>query len=282
MNRKIQSLVVLLLCTVILFCGCEVREPVSTEEKILTVHMLDVEDAECLFVQLPDGKTLLIDSGESWHADEIISYINSLGVSEIDTVLATHPHSDHIGGLPQIISTFEIGRIYLPDAVHTTKNYEQLLDLLETRNIPTYQAKAGVVMYDGAYTAKFLAPCSETYSNLNNYSAILKLEYKEKSFLFTGDAEKLVEKEVLKFYAEDLDCDVLKVCHHGAETSSSLEFLQAVSPEIALISAGGDQGKYENPDAEVIGRLQELGVKIYRTDLHGNLVIKTDGLNWRK
>ncbi len=279
-----RACAVILLCVILCLCGCaptSVRDAVSTEG-ILAVHMIDVDDAESLFVELPDGETLLIDGGESWNGEDIVAYIRNLGYERIDTVIATHPHSDHIGGLPQIIASFDVGQMYLPDVVHTTKTYEQLLDLLETENVTVKQAKADVVLYDKEYSGVFLAPCSDEYSSLNNYSAVLQLKYKEKTFLFTGDAEKLSEKEMLKRYGKKLKADVLKVCHHGSESSSSEKFLQAVSPEIALISADGPEGKYENPDEEVVKSLEKNGAKVYRTDLHGNLLLKTDGVYWRK
>lgn len=282
MHKMIRVLSVILVCALVCLCGCSTTETTASSEKLLSVHVLNVGDAESIFVQLPDGKNLLIDGGEHWNADDIIAYLKDLGVEKLDVVIATHPHSDHIGGLPQIISTFQTDAVYMPNVVHTTKTYEQLLDVLETQNISVHQAKAGVVLYDGEYKATFLAPCSDYYESLNNYSAVLKLEYKEKSFLFTGDMERIAEKEVLKNYKDMLDADVLKVCHHGSETSSSENFLQAVSPEYALISGGGENGKYNNPDEKVLARLKELGCEIMRTDLHGNLVIKTDGLSWRK
>ena len=283
MHKMIRVLSVVLICMLICLCGCATTaETTVSSEKLLAVHVLNVGDAESIFVQLPDGKNLLIDGGEHWNANDIIAYLKDFGVEKLDVVVATHPHSDHIGGLPQIISAFQTDAVYMPDAVHTTKTYEQLLEVLETQNIPVYQAKAGVVLYDEEYKAAFLAPCSDYYESLNNYSAVLKLEYKEKSFLFTGDMEKLAEKEVLKNYKDMLNADVLKVCHHGSETSSSEKFLQAVSPEYALISGGGKNGKYDNPDGKVLARLKETGCEIMQTDLHGNLVIKTDGLSWRK
>lgn len=279
-----RALCILLIGIVLTFCGCmETDIPVKSEEDgLLAVHMIDVDDAESVFVELPDGKTLLIDGGESWNGDDVTAYIKKLGVERIDTVIGTHPHTDHIGGLPKIITSFEIGEIYMPDAVHTTKAFEQLLTLIEDENIVLKQAKADVILSDGMYHAKFLAPCSDSYSSLNNYSAVLQLKYKEKTFLFTGDAETISEKEMLERYGYDLKADFLKVSHHGSESSSSMAFLKVISPEYAFISADGPEGKYENPDPDVLERLEKIGAEVYRTDLHGNLLIKTDGVQWRK
>ena len=282
MLRRVSLM--LLVCVVLTFCGCVTSDiPVEQREgDLLAVHMIDVDDAESVFVELPDGKTLLIDGGESWNGDDITAYIKKIGIEKIDTVIGTHPHTDHIGGLPKIISSFEIGEIYLPDATHTTKAFEQLLTLIETENIPLHQAKADVVLYDGMYQGKFLAPCSDSYSSLNDYSAVLQLKYKNKTFLFTGDAETKSEKEMLEKYGDSLKADFLKVSHHGSESSSSPAFLKAISPEYAFISADGPDGKYENPDPEVVARLESVGAEVYRTDLHGNMVLKTDGVQWRK
>lgn len=279
-----RVLLMLLICVVLTFCGCVATDiPVEqSEDDLLAVHMIDVDDAESVFVELPDGKTLLIDGGESWNGDDITAYIKKLGIEKIDTVIGTHPHTDHIGGLPKIISSFEVDEIYLPDATHTTKAFEQLLTLIEDENITLHQAKADVVLYDGMYQGMFLAPCSDSYSSLNDYSAVLQLRYKDKTFLFTGDAETKSEKEMLKKYGNRLKADFLKVSHHGSESSSSMAFLKAISPEYAFISADGPEGKYENPDPEVVARLERVGAEVYRTDLHGNMVLKTDGVQWRK
>ena len=247
---------------------------------ILEVHFQDVENADSVFLRLPDGKCALIDGAERESADKIISYIESFGVNKIDYVVATHPHSDHIGGLPKIIDRFEIGQVFMPDVVHTTSDFENLIESVENKNIPVTQAKQGVLLFKGEnYVSEFLSPISNEYENLNDYSAVIKLTYLDKSFLFMGDAEKYVEYELIEEYGTSLEADVLKVGHHGSNSSSSSAFLKKVKPEKCVISAGAGND-YGHPHKEVMERLEEMNTEILRTDKQGTVVLKTDGYEW--
>jgi len=256
--------------------------PVSVPESgILAVHFQDVGNADSVFIQLPDGKTALIDGAERENAGDIIRYIKQCGAEKIDYLIATHPHSDHIGGLSEIIDTLEIGQVFMPNAVHTTSDFENLITSIENKNIPVTMAKQGVLLFSGeGYSAECLSPLKSEYENLNNYSTVVKLTYKEKSFLFTGDAEKEVERELVEKYGYSLKSDVLKAGHHGSDTSSCKEFLGAVLPEITVISAG-ENNDYGHPHKEVLERLDDIGTEIMRTDELGTVVIKTDGSEWR-
>lgn len=264
------------------FSGVENQIPLANTEKgsILEVHFQDVSNADSVFIKLPDGKTLLIDGGEKENGKGIIDYIKKFSTERIDYVVATHPHSDHIGGLPQIIDSFEIGEFFMPNAVHTTSIFEDMLNSLEKSNVKVTEAKQGVTLFEGEnYRAECLSPSKDEYDNLNNFSAVIKLTYGNKSFLFTGDAEKQIERELVQKYGSDLKADVLKVSHHGSNTSSTSSFLKKVNPEIAVISSG-NCNDYGHPHKEVIDRLESLNVKILRTDKQGTIVLKTDGAEW--
>ncbi len=252
------------------------------EEDIITAYFLDVGQGDSSFFELPDGKTLLVDGANPGDGDEISEYIKNLGWEKIDFLVATHPHADHIGGLDTVIEEFEIGEIFAPkiasEDIPTTKTYERFLLAVKNKGMKMQAARAGKTLFEGEdYKAECLAPATEDADNLNNYSVVFKLTYGNQSFLLTGDAESSVEKEILESGA-DINCDILKVPHHGSSTSNTLEFLQAASPKVAIISCGADNS-YGHPHKEPLERLESLiGSKnIYRTDTGETITVKIDG-----
>ena len=241
----------------------------------LKVHFLDVGQGDSIFIELPTNETILIDASIKEASNKIINHLREENVSKIDYVFATHPHSDHIGGMSAVIKAFDIGQIYMPKAVTTTKTYENLLLTIKDKNLKIKTAKAGNTIIDtDDLKLVVLAPNQDSYESLNNYSIVLKLTYKEKSFLFTGDAETLSEKEI----TGDVEADVLKVGHHGSRTSTSQAFLNKVNPSYAVISVGLNND-YKHPHQEVIDRLEKKNIKIYRTDQNGDIIFTTDGYN---
>lgn len=246
-----------------------------TPSEDLKVHFLDVGQGDSIFIELPTNETILIDASIKDASNKIISYLREENVSKIDYVFATHPHSDHIGGMSAVIKAFDIGQIYMPKAVTTTKTYENLLLTIKDKNLKIKAAKAGNTIIDtDDLKLVVLAPNQDSYESLNNYSIVLKLTYKEKSFLFMGDAETLSEKEI----TGDIQADVLKVGHHGSRTSTSQAFLNKVNPSYAVISVGLNND-YKHPHQEVIDRLEKKNIKIYRTDQNGDIMFTTDGYN---
>lgn len=241
----------------------------------LKVHFLDVGQGDSIFIELPTNETILIDASIKDASDKIIKYLKEENVSKIDYVFATHPHSDHIGGMSAVIKAFDIGQIYMPKAVTTTKTYENLLLTIKDKNLKIKTAKAGNTIIDtDDLKLVVLAPNQDSYESLNNYSIVLKLTYKEKSFLFMGDAETLSEKEI----TGDVEADVLKVGHHGSRTSTSQAFLNKVNPSYAVISVGLNND-YKHPHQEVLDRIEKKNIKIYRTDQNGDIIFTTDGYN---
>lgn len=246
-----------------------------TPSEDLKVHFLDVGQGDSIFIELPTNETILIDASIKDASNKIINYLREENVSKIDYVFATHPHSDHIGGMSAVIKAFDIGQIYMPKAVTTTKTYENLLLTIKDKNLKIKTAKAGNTIIDtDDLKLVVLAPNQDSYESLNNYSIVLKLTYKEKSFLFMGDAETLSEKEI----TGDVQADVLKVGHHGSRTSTSQAFLNKVNPSYAIISVGLNND-YKHPHQEVIDRLEKKNIKIYRTDQNGDIMFTTDGYN---
>lgn len=256
--------------------------PPASGDNMLVVEFLDVDQADCELFFLPDGKIMLIDAGNRGDGDEIVTYLKSKSIEKIDYLVATHPHADHIGGMSDIIDTFEIGQIFAPrvasDDVPTSKTYKEFLSSVQNKGMKLHSAKAGTTMFEGAdYKAECFAPNSNDYDELNDYSITVKLSYGIHSFLFTGDAENLSEDEMLKA-GYNLDCDVLKVGHHGSDSSSSEAFLRAVSPKYAVISCGEDND-YGHPHKETLDALKGLeGLeKTLRTDLDKTIIFTADG-----
>ncbi len=248
----------------------------SADNALLTVSFLDVGQGDSSFIQLPGGKTILIDAGDSGAAETIMTHINSCNADKIDYLVATHPHADHIGSMRQIVEQFEIGEIYMPRVSHNSKTYEKLLLAIQNKGLRIHTARAGLLLEpEPGISLSFIAPCSESYEEKNDYSAVIRLTYEQTSFLFTGDAEKVSEQEMLTGGAT-LTADVLKVGHHGSKTSSHLEFLQAVQPQYAVISVGADNS-YDHPHRVTLNKLNDLGITVFRTDENGTVTAISDG-----
>lgn len=254
----------------------------AANDNLLVGEFLDVDQADCELFYLPDGKITLIDAGNRGDGDEITNYLKSKNIKKIDYLIATHPHADHIGGISEVINSFEIGKIFIPrvaeDDIPTSKTYEDFLLSVQNKGLKLTAAKAGSTLFEGEdYKAECFSPSGTNYDNLNHYSVTVKLSYGVHSFLLTGDAEAINETEMLKA-GYNIDCDILKVGHHGSSSSSSVNFLKAVSPEYAVISCGSDNS-YGHPHTETMQALKNLqGLeKIYRTDLDKTIIITADG-----
>jgi len=248
------------------------------QDKELTIHFIDVGQADSTFIELPNGEEILIDTGNTGDAETIINYLESLNTDTIEYLILTHPHEDHIGSAKKIIESFHIGKIYVPDVSADTTLYKNTMAAIESNNIPVVKVKAGLNIIDELNLQfEVLAPQSMYYSEMNEYSIVTKLDYLDTSFLFTGDAESVSELEMIRS-GYDLDSDLLKVGHHGGRTSSSKDFIQAVTPEYSIISSGKDN-PYGHPHKETLGRLSSVGSKIYRTDELGTIIAISDGQN---
>ncbi len=245
----------------------------------LSVVFLNVGNADCIFVQSPSGKTMLVDAGEASAFGVIADFLKRAGVSKIDVLVATHPHNDHIGSMRRVVENYEIGAVYMPRVTHNTSTYEKLLNAISEKGMKIKTAKGGTdaaIPFDEDVTVRILAPLRDEYSDLNDYSAVLRLDYNNSSFLLTGDIEKISENDLVEEYPELLRTDVLKVPHHGSSSSSTAEFLSAVDPDYAVISCEKDSD-YGHPAAEVLERLDAAQAKYYRTDLFGTIAFITDG-----
>lgn len=240
--------------------------------KDLKVHFIDVGQADSIFIELPNGQSMLIDAGEAGNGPQVLSYVKNLGYNKLDYVIATHPHADHIGGMTFVINGIEIDSFYMPNKEHTTKTFENMIDALTVKNVSVYKAKAGVSILDqDGLSVNLLAPVSSSYTDLNNYSAVVMLKYQSNSFLFMGDAEIQVESQLSSVKAE-----VIKIGHHGSDSSTMASFLSKVNPQYAVISVGTGNS-YGHPANETILKLKDAGVNTYRTDQLGTIIFTSNG-----
>ncbi|ERI93891.1 metallo-beta-lactamase domain protein [Clostridiales bacterium oral taxon 876 str. F0540] len=275
--RKPLKLLSIILILALFFTGCQTsdsNEAFNSKNKgKLVVHYIDVGQADSILVQV-NNRNLLIDAGNNDDKDKIISYLQKQGVKRLDYVVATHPHEDHIGGMSAVVRKFPIGDFYAPKVTNTTKTFENMITSLNGKKIKA--AKAGVDLNLGENTkCEILAPNSDKYEDLNNYSAVIKITYGENKFLFMGDAEKLSENEILSKNF-DISSDVIKIGHHGSSSSSGKAFLDKVSPKIAVISCGRNND-YGHPHKETLSELKTRKITTYRTDIDGTIVLIADG-----
>lgn len=245
------------------------------KEDVLKVHYIDVGQADSILL-IQGTHAMLIDAGNNDDSDLVYEYIKNQGINKLDYVIGTHPHEDHIGGLDYIINNFEIGKIYLPkNAKSNTKTYTDVLKAISNKGLKAVNPVPLTSFKLGAASCTILAPNSSSYKDLNNYSVVVKVKFGENSFLFEGDAESISEMEMVK-KGYDLKADVLKVGHHGSNSSTCAKFLSKVQPEYAVISVGKNND-YKHPQKGTMDRLKNSNVTIYRTDECGTIVASSDG-----
>lgn len=269
--RYIFIIIILLTCS-----SCSTYDSINYED-FMKVHFIDVGQGDAILVQV-NNINLLIDSGPKENKRDLLNYLDSLKISTLDYVIATHPHEDHIGNMHSIINRYNVTYFYSPKVTHTSKSFEKMIEALISKNKKINVLDVNTKSIDlGNHTSfTIYSPFPRDYGeNLNLYSAVFKIKYKNTSFLFTGDAEKLNENEILNNNIS-IDADVLKVAHHGSSTSTSSAFLKEIDPRIAVISVGKDN-KFNHPTKETLSNLDEQVKLIYRTDIDGTVILISDG-----
>jgi len=263
----------------------EVPTPFVTQGR-LQVYALDVGQGDSHLIISPDGKSVLIDAGPPQAGDEVVAALKKRNIKSLDLAVATHPHADHIGGMRAVLENVEV-KNFLDSGRkdYASKEYERLLRVLDEKKIKFIEAKKGMKFdLDSGVRLETLNPQGDGQWILkvrsggsveNANSVVLRLSYGNFSMLFTGDAETETEELMMKS-GEPLRAQVLKVGHHGSRYATSGKFLEAVAPEVAIISCGAGN-RYDHPAQATLDRLQRAGAKIYRTDLNGDIAIMTDG-----
>lgn len=284
-KKLIESILLIIIAFFAIYYG-DIKESISTintqnrktEEAVniedgntLKVYFLDVGQADSILIE-NNNEYMLIDAGNNEDGSKLVKYFQSLGITKFKIVVATHAHEDHIGGMDDIIKNFTIESFYMPDVITTTKTFEDVLDALEEKQVAFQTPENDAELSFANSTIKVLN-IDNTTDNLNETSIVLRLKYGTTSFLFMGDAESKTESKILN---KELKSDVLKVGHHGSNTSTSLSFLEKVSPTYAVISVGKDNS-YHHPNDTIIKRLNNKNIKIYRTDQQGTIIAESNG-----
>lgn len=246
------------------------------------VSFIDVGQGNCTLLRC-GGKAILVDSGEVGAAQTVINYIKNLGIDELNCVLVTHPHTDHMGAMTKILYEFKIDDLIMPEIpeeiIPTNKTYEKFLTAVSDNAGNVIAAKPGETYSYGEMTLEIFAPLRD-YDNLNDMSAVSRISYGDTSVMFTGDATTTVEKDLLKKNI-DYSATVLNVGHHGSKTSSSEAWLRAVNPKYAVICCG-ENNDYGHPHSVITKRLEEFGIEYFETDLLGTIVFESDSKNFIK
>lgn len=276
--KKLIALLLLLL----LLVGCtrqtpETTAPTQPETEYLVVHFIDVGQADCILLQCGD-ETMLVDGGNAADGMDVTRYLQQQGIDDLDLVVGTHSHEDHIGGLPTVLNNFDAEAIWISEFTYTNATVTNFLNAAAKQNTPITNAQLGDTYDLGGAEVTVLGPVRYDYEDVNDLSLVLMVEFGEIRFLLTGDMEQLAEGHMMDYWGEDFDwsADVLKVGHHGSYSSTGYRLLWAVAPTWAVISCGRNND-YGHPHADPLSRLRDAEVTLFRTDLAGTVIAATDG-----
>lgn len=261
-----------ILLAFLLFLSCAFAS--EQRQSFFEIHFLDVGEADAALV-LCDNKAMLIDGGDREDSSLIYAYLKNYNVTHLDYIIASHAHEDHVGGLAGALNFATVGTAYCPVTEYNTKAFSNFKKYLEKQDVEITIPTAGDTFTLGSASVEILAPINYEQSKHNNLSIVLKIVYGNTSFLFTGDAEREEEYEILEA-GYDLKCTLLKVCHHGSDTSTTYPFLREIMPKYAIVSAGKDN-PYGHPSEATLSKLRDADVTVYRTDLSGTIICTSDG-----
>ena len=287
-----RKLLALLLILSLLLCGCSIEIVLPPEETAtstvirsddtIAVHFIDVGQADCALIEC-GGEFMLIDGGNREDGQKVISYLQSCGVEELETVICTHAHEDHVGGLPAVLAVYPTAAVYAPTKTYASDVFDDFLYYVDQQRldvtIPTPGTRFSLCSdgQTGGAEVTILGPV-KSYAETNDTSIVVLVEFYNHSFLFTGDMEVAAENDMLDYWDGKIDwnVDVLKVGHHGSTTSSGYRFVYETDPEYAVISVG-EGNTYDHPEKEVLRRYRDAGIPQFRTDELGTIVAVSDG-----
>ena len=279
MKKKLLALV---LALGIFLCGCEVaivpapQPGVSADGDTLQVHYIDVGQADSILLET-EGKFMLIDGGNKDDSQLVVSYLEQQGVTELEAVVCTHAHEDHVGGLPAVLAVFPTKAVYAPTKTYSSKIFDSFLYYVDQQGLEVTIPSPGQLLTLGSMIITVVGPV-QSYADPNDTSIVLSALYDDTRFIFTGDMEAAAENDMLDYWGEQMDWDstVLKAGHHGSSTSSSYRFLYEVDPEYAIVSVGEDNS-YGHPHQEILSRYADAGIPLFRTDELGHIIVTADG-----
>lgn len=288
---KTKKIIITLLAVVLTFmtaaCSSDLQDLYSfvsgddyiskIEDGATLIEDIDVGQGDSYLISNSGFGNILIDTGDTEHKDTLVSHLKKRGIKKIDYVILTHPHSDHIGGMTGVLDNFQVGNIYMPKMTHNTATFKKMINKVKEKNLYFKEAKSGVKISLGKGSSiNFLSPTKDmSLKDLDNSDAVCMLKTNGRKVLFTGDIFKETEIKLIPRIGR---IDILKVAHHGSHKATCKELLMASKPTYAMIGVGEDN-KYDHPSKSALNRLDKYNVKVYRTDLSGNIgfTINNDG-----
>lgn len=279
MKRFRTTIIVIIFCVVFFgiyyFKNNKVNTEIDTAVSESTrIHFVDVGQGDCTIIE-SNGEYMLIDAGDYDKAEKVSKYIKDLNIDSFKFVIATHPHADHIGSMETIINNYTIDNFIMPNVEATSYSFEGMLKAVESHRLNVIEPVIGNNYSFGDCSFTIISPYKYDSDNMNNNSVGIKLTHGSDSFLFMGDTEKTVEQKIVDM-GRDISCTLYKANHHGSSTSSSEDFLMAMMPEYVVISCGKNNN-YGHPHPEILSRYKQLGMKIYRTDESGDIIVTSTG-----